>query len=200
MKGRKPKPGARRLAEGDTRRVGAKKLIAQVAAEPKAARGLPPCPARLKGLARETWEFWAEELASMSLDRRPDAQMLEGACVNFARAVKADEEVERLGEVFHEKILSTETYPVFSKENDPDTGKPKVIGHEPKVVGVKQRKNVWVQIADRSWMLVHRFCSEFGLSPASRTRLTIEKKDDGDDDLMKILSRPRKPLPAETVQ
>jgi hypothetical protein len=27
------------------------------------------------------WRFWREELEAMDLDRRPDAMMLEGACV-----------------------------------------------------------------------------------------------------------------------
>jgi P27 family predicted phage terminase small subunit len=186
MPGRKPKPISRQIAEGDPSKHGKGKLREKLAAEPKAARGLPPCPAHIADpRAREAWGFWAEELASMNLDHRPDAQMLEGACVNYASAVKAGLEVARLGEVFHE--------PILSDEKDPETGKFKTIG-------VKQKKNLWVQVRDRSWMLVHRFCSEFGLSPASRTRLTIEKKDDGEDELMKILTRPRKPLPAETIQ
>jgi len=180
MRGRKPKPGARRLAEGDTRKVGASKLREQVAAEPKAARGLPPCPAHVTGKAAEAWEFWAIELADMNLDHRPDAMMLEGACVNYATAVKAGLEVAKLGEVFHE--------PILSDEKDPDTDKFKIIG-------VKQKKNLWVQVRDRSWMLVHRFATEFGLSPVSRARLSIEKKDDAADELARLLATPRERKP-----
>jgi phage terminase small subunit len=35
------------------------------------------------------------------------------------------------------------------------------------------------------------FCSEFGLSPVSRTRLAVDKLDDGEADLMELLGRPR---------
>jgi len=179
MRGRKPKPVAQKLAEGDTWKVGVGKLQEQIAAEPKAARGLPPCPEHVTDpVARDQWDFWAEELAAMDLDRRPDGAMLEGAVVNYAAAVKAGIEVARFGEVIQE--------PIFSEERDPETKKFKVIG-------IKQRKNVWVQIRERSWMLVHRFCSEFGLSPVARTRLTIDKKDTAMDDLLAALSKPRAP-------
>jgi hypothetical protein len=54
-----------------------------------------------------------------------------------------------------------------------------------------------------AWMLLKAFCSEFGLSPVSRTRLAIEKPAAGEDDLLEILSQPRerKPeQPAEVIQ
>ena len=40
-------------------------------------------------------------------------------------------------------------------------------------------------------MLLKAFCSEFGLSPISRTRLSVEKPTVEEDDLMAILSQPR---------
>ena len=52
-------------------------------------------------------------------------------------------------------------------------------------------------------MLLKSFCSEFGLSPVSRTRLTIEKPADGEDELIAILSQPRErkqPPQTEVVQ
>ena len=42
-----------------------------------------------------------------------------------------------------------------------------------------------------AWMLLKAFCSEFGLSPVSRTRLTVEKAVDSEDELIAILSQPR---------
>jgi len=171
MKGRKPKPTSLKIAEGDTRKVGRHKLCGKLEQEPQAAPGLGPCPSRLTGVAAKAWAFWSEELTEMGIACRPDAQMLEGACVNYATAVKADGKVAELGEVFEEPILS-------------DGGE---------VVGTRQRKNLWLLVRDKSWMLVHRFCSEFGLSPASRTRLTIERKDNSEQDLAALLAMPRKP-------
>jgi P27 family predicted phage terminase small subunit len=39
--------------------------------------------------------------------------------------------------------------------------------------------------------IVNDLLREFGLTPSSRTRITIEKEDDGQDELMAILSQPR---------
>jgi P27 family predicted phage terminase small subunit len=176
MRGRKPKPLAMRLAEGDARKVGVRKLKAQIAAEPKASRGLER-PAHLKGIAAATWAFWSEELESMNLDCRPDAPMLEGACVAYARAIAADELVDSRGLIVEQDI--------FDK-----TGS---------IVGSRSVPNQAIAISNAAWKNVKAFCSEFGLSPASRTRLTLEKRDETQEELMELLSSPRKPR-AEKVQ
>ena len=38
---------------------------------------------------------------------------------------------------------------------------------------------------------VNKLCREFGLTPAARTRLTVQKEDSSDDELWAILNRPR---------
>lgn len=179
MKGRKPKPIALREADGDTRRIGANKLREQIAAEPTATHGLPPCPEHIEGVAREAWEFWVAELRDMNLERRPDAQMLEGACVFYARARKADAAVDRDGITIEQSTI------------DEASG-------ERILIGIK--KNPAVDISKDAWTMVHRFCSEFGLSPVSRTRLAIEKKDDAAEDLANLLMRPRPARTSPVVQ
>lgn len=169
MRGRKPKPAALQIAEGDPRKRGARKLKEHLEAEPKAASGLPQCPAHLEGVARDVWEFLVAELESMEMDKRPDALMLEGCCVNYARAVKADAAVNRDGITVEESII------------DDDTGD--------RVV-TKIKKNPAVDVSNRAWAMVHRFCSDFGLSPVSRTRLAIKKDESSTEDLMELLSQP----------
>src|SRR5687767_999843 len=97
MRGRKPKPTARHIAEGDPSKFGVHKLDAKLEAEPKATRGLPPCPNHLKGITRKAWRFWAEELEGMSLDCRPDAMMLEACCVFYQTHVEMYELIEQQG-------------------------------------------------------------------------------------------------------
>lgn len=173
MRGRKPKPTARQIAEGDPRKIGAGKLKAKAEREPSATHGLPACPRHLKGRARASWNFWAVELADMNLDRRPDAQMLEGACVNYGRAVEADLIVQREG------IMQNIT--AVDKESGES-------------VLIKSQYHPAITVSNSAWRQVRAFCSEFGLSPVSRTRLAIEKKDDGQD-LLAILAQPRQPRP-----
>jgi|SRR5947209_7515997 len=169
MRGRKPKPTQHQIAEGDPRKRGVNKLDQKLAAEPKAARGLPACPRHLRGRARAAWNFWKEELEGMKLDCRPDAMMLEGACVNYARAVQNDLILAHGCQV-EEAIL------------DRDTGA---------IIGQKVKNHPAVAVSNACWRNVRAFCSEFGLSPVSRTRLAIEQTDFSDADLTELLSRPR---------
>jgi phage terminase small subunit len=95
IRGRRPKPTRRQIGEGDSAKRGKRKLQEKLNSKPKATRGLPPCPKHVVGLARSAWKFWAEELRAMKLDARSDAMMLEGACVNYARAVQAAAIIQR---------------------------------------------------------------------------------------------------------
>ena len=170
MRGRKPKPLARQIAEGDPRKKGKERLQEQLVSEPIASRGLPDPPAHLVGVAWDAWVFWKEELKAMNLDARPDAMMLEGACVNYARAVDADQIIGREGAVLDE--------PVF------------VQGVRISDI-VRKRKHPAVTVSNAAWSQVKAFCCKFGLSPVSRARLTLDKPDHGDTELWALLTKPR---------
>ena len=172
MKGRPRKPAALCDAEGDTRHMGKKKLQQRIQGEIKAPQGLPPCPEHVQGMARRTWEVVADEIAGMGLDRRPDGQMLEGFCVAYGRAVEADRLIARDG-----LILEVSTI-------DEDTGQKMIL---------KTIANPAVAISVAAWRQVVAFGAQFGLSPVARTRISIERPDTGEADLMAILSAPREP-------
>lgn len=156
----------------------------RLAAGPKAAPGLPPCPKHLRDRARSAWNFWVAELAAMKLDKRPDAPMLEGACRAYERAVKADLIIDAKGLIVQDKSMSV------TKD-----GKKQI-----KTVTVRTRKHPAVEISNRSWLIVKAFCSEFGLSPVSRTRLSVEQAPDDADEFIKMLAAPRTPAATETIQ
>lgn len=170
MRGRKPKPISRQIAEGDPRKKGVHKLNEQLAAEPKASRGLPDCPRHLKGRARAAWNFWRAELEAMNLDSRPDAMMLEGACVSYARAVEADLQVAAWGITIEEQRY----------DND-----------EGELTVMSAKTNPAIAVSNDAWRQVRSFCSDFGFSPVSRTRLAIEKKDPAEQTLAELLAQPR---------
>lgn len=169
MKGRKPKPLAVQIAEGDPSKRGKKKLREAQSLEIQAERGLPACPSHLNGRARETYEFFQAELEKMGLDRRPDVVMLEGAATAYALAVQADQAIETEG-----LMLKT---PILDREGG-------VVGHDIDI-------HPAVRVRDKAWATVRAFCSEFGLSPVSRMRLPQQQPDDGADELMEMLSKPR---------
>lgn len=141
-------------------------------AEPKATRGLPACPEHLKGKARWAWRFWSQELEGMRLDCRPDAMMLEGACVSYQTYVELYELIETQGKL------------VAKKERNPQTGQMEVVDVRPHPA---------LHIRDRALMQMKAFCSEFGLSPVSRARLFVERREADGDDLMALLAQPREP-------
>jgi len=171
MRGRKRKSAARQIADGDPSKRGIHKLEERLEAEPKAARGLPPCPSHLKGHAQKAWDFWCEELDAMGLNCRPDAMMLEGACAAYQTFVEMQEKLQEQGP-FSPK-----------RERNPKTGQMEVVG---------ARAHPGFAIRDRALVLLRSFCSEFGLSPVSRARLSVDHVDNTEDDLLAILSRPRK--------
>jgi len=170
MRGRKPKPTKVQLAEGDPRKHGARVLERRLEGEPKGSQGLPSCPAHLKGLARKAWRMWSEELERMNLDSRPDGPMLQGACIAFETAIECYLTIRKQGRVIAKRVL------------DPQTNTLVVGGLKPHPA---------VAQMNAAWMVLRAFCSEFGLSPVSRTRLAVDKPADADDDLIAILSQPR---------
>jgi len=179
LRGRKPKPTAQQVAEGDPRKLGVHRLEQKAAAEAKGSRGLPNCPPHLKGRARKAWKSWSEELGRMNLDCRPDAQMLEGACVAYEAATDCYEKIQAQGRLVAKRAV------------DPETNK---------LVVVSVKTNPLVGQMNQSWMIMRAFCSEFGLSPVSRTRLIVEKPDDSEDELLEILSQPRERKRNEVIQ
>jgi P27 family predicted phage terminase small subunit len=86
-----------KIAQGDRRQRGKKKLQEQLASQPKGDRGLPECPKRLTGVAREMWNRCAAELKALDIDYATDAVMLEGACVAYAMARLADATLAKEG-------------------------------------------------------------------------------------------------------
>jgi P27 family predicted phage terminase small subunit len=158
------------IAEGDPTKRGVHKLDARREAEARATRGLQRCPAHLTGEARKTWLFWSRELEAMELDCRPDGPMLEGACVAYSTYVKMHRKIEEQGEL------------VARKERNPATNQLEVVDVRPHPA---------LRIRDRALGLLRSFCSEFGLSPVSRVRLSVQPREAGTDDLMALLTQPR---------
>jgi P27 family predicted phage terminase small subunit len=148
---RKRKPIQLQIAEGDPRQRGKRKLHEKLACAILPVSGLD-CPSHLKGRARSTWNRWKRELEIMDLDSRCDAEMLEGACVHYARAVQADLQIAKEGITVREPVI--------------------VNGHAHSTL-TRIKKNPAVTVSDASWLIVKAFCSEFGLSPASRMRLQV---------------------------
>jgi P27 family predicted phage terminase small subunit len=109
----------------------------------------------------------------MQMDFRADAAILEGACVNYARALAADEILKRTGCQITEEMWDRT--------------------RKRKKLGTRLRNHPAVAVSHAAWRNVAAFCAELGLTLASRQRLSIDPNasDGSRDELMELLSAPR---------
>lgn len=170
MVGRKPKPISQQINEGDPRKRGVNKLREQLAAEPKASRGLPDCPRHLRGCARAKWNEWRAELEVMDIDRRCDAAMLEVACMAFEAVSKSYDTFQKEGRIVEFFDIKRQATVL---RNHPAVGQ-------------------W----ERASAIMKGFCAEFALSPASRSRTKTEDKPDTQKSIAQLLAVPRAPRAA----
>jgi len=114
--------------------------------EPQLAAGVPDIPAHLNDVARAEWERIAPQLAAAGVLTQADRAALAGYCVAWARWVEAEEKVRASGLLLKDK----------------DSG--------------KLFKNPFLAIANEALAQMRGFASEFGLSPASRSRVKAQGK------------------------
>lgn len=157
MAGRPRKPTALLEAEGAFKKNPKRKVERKN--EPTFRKGVIR-PKHLKGLASATWDALVEEMDAIGLLQRVDSQALEAACVAYAQAVSAENAIAKHGM----------TYSVVDQ-----------IGNE------IPRKRPEVDVLNAAWGRYRSFCTEFGLTPASRSRLGVGKQEDQPKTLAEVL-------------
>ena len=176
MRGARPKPLDIHLQNGDPSHKGRANIKQQLESPVmNPSTGYGPPPEDLNETGQELWKMLTVELEKMKQAKLPDFGALHGACRCYGEAVRADRLVDLHGML------------IESKRFNEDTGELEVMDLKP---------NPAVSISLKYWALYARFCSEFGLTPVSRTRLA-NHADGGEsqkqmaEELQAILSRPR---------
>lgn len=107
QRGRKPKPTALKLLEGNP---GFRPLNEK---EPKVPKemGLPECPAWLMDAAKEEWYRLAKVLSDMGVLTAIDMAAFAGYCQNFARWKEAEEFIAEHGSTFETATGYIAQYP-----------------------------------------------------------------------------------------
>ena len=126
--------------------------------EPKPANAIPRCPAWLTGEGRKEWRRICPQLKRMGVLTKIDRTALGAFCKAYSRWLKAERELEKIGEL----IKSPSGYSI---------------------------QNPWLAISNKSMKQMLEIMREFGMSPASRAGLHVEKQPDADDPLSKLLAR-----------
>lgn len=119
--------------------------------EPKPRQKKPSCPKHLTGEARREWNRMSKQLFDLGLLTEVDRAALAGYCQLWARWVEAEEEMRR---------------PTFRMVTTTDNGYPVV--------------SPWMGIASQAMKQMLRFLTEFGMTPAARSRVTVATEEEAD--------------------
>ena len=135
MRGRKPKPTALKLIEGNR---GKRRLNES---EPKPPPGAPDCPEWLHPEAAMEWSRVVPALDLLGLLTKVDQVALAVYCQAWARYVEAEQAITSGGSVIEGRY------------------------------GI--RPSPYVSISNRAVATMRAYCTEFGLTPSSRGRMSI---------------------------
>ena len=159
MRGRRPKPTHLKLVQGDARNVGRKKLEEKAAREAKIPPALPMPPPELLDEAKVEWGRISSQLYDAGLLTDVDRGALAACCQAYGRWMQAERimaDLQKRDPIFQGLMIKTAK------------------GH--------MVQNPLVGTANKAMSDYVRFCTEFGLTPSSRSRTTPvgDPKDDDD--------------------
>jgi P27 family predicted phage terminase small subunit len=161
VRGRKPKPTALKLLQGNP---GKRSLNGR---EPRPEVVAPDRPDWLSPAAAAEWERVVPELLALGLLTRLDRAALCAYCQAYAELQRATEMIEAEG-----LILDVE---VFNRAGD--------------VTGTVRKPHPAVRLQRDAFHRVKAFLCEFGLTPSSRTRLRTPEAPAESDPIAELMRR-----------
>lgn len=132
--------------------------------EPKPTPIAPRCPQFLHKDAKREWKRIVPELERLGLLTVVDMAALVGYCESWAQYKEAIEFIHDNGSV----------YELERKEG-----------------GVYLQQYPQVSIANKALLQIRAFCTEFGMTPSSRARMSVPGAEDPDDGMEKLLRKTR---------
>lgn len=159
MRGRKPKPTNLKLLEGNP---GKRPLPAN---EPKPRPISPKCPAWLNREAKRLWKKLMPELERLGLMTIINGPAFEAVCQSYATWVHCEKYLEK-----HGLTLDLERH---DKEGN--------------VIGTYVQQRPEVAIGQKALQAMKAFCTEFGLTPASMSRISTGRGAEDDDPMERLL-------------
>lgn len=151
MAGRKPRPTAIKILEGEPNkdRINLR--------EPKPKLGRPTCPAHLSGAARYEWRRIVPELEALGLLTQIDRAALAAYCQAYGRWVIAERKLSQLSSMSADKMA-----------------------YLYKTTNGNLIINPLLSVANKAMEHMHKFLVEFGMTPSSRSRITVAATDTED--------------------
>jgi len=161
MSGPPPKPTKLKQLEGNPSKRPLKD------SEPNPASTIPTCPMFIKGAARREWTRITKELYVLGLLTKIDRSALAGYCQAYGRWYEAEQQINDLGKL--------------------SKGKLKFLY---KTTNGNLVMNPLLSVANKAMEQMHKFLVEFGMTPASRTRISVSASE-SEDPLDKLLNTSR---------
>jgi len=127
---------------------------------------IPEMPEGLCELAQQEWKAMVPQLETMGMISRIDGKALAAYCQTYARWIQAEDEVQRLGIMIEEHVV--------------------IAGEE---IGSNYKRNPAIGISNEALKLMKSFLIEFGMTPASRSRIRIDKPKEDEDPFDMFLRR-----------
>jgi P27 family predicted phage terminase small subunit len=153
MRGRKPKPTHLKLVMGNP---GRRPLNEN---EPQPEVALPAVPTHLSDVAKVEWGRIANELHELGMLTRLDRAQLAAYCQAYADWVEAEEKLAKFGKVIMSPKKTTTRRAKDGSEIVESSGGYPI-------------QSPYLAIRNKSLEQIHKFATEFGLSPSSRSRIT----------------------------
>lgn len=126
--------------------------------EPIPESAIPSCPDKLDGAAKYEWKRITKELFQLGILSRIDRADLAAYCSSYARWMECEDKIKEL------------------KTKNPDS-----LGVLYKTTNGNLIISPLLSVLKGEREACHKFLVEFGMTPASRTRINVEKKNDEDE-------------------
>lgn len=136
--------------------------------EPTAAAGVPDMPQGLSAAAQEEWHRIIPILRDMRVLTIAYSAAVAGYCQAYARWFEAEADIVEHGSIIEEPIIRRRR------------------GEDDEIAGYKRKKNPAVAIANEAMKIMRAFLSDFGLSPASLSK--VSRNEEQEQELDDILS------------
>jgi phage terminase small subunit len=143
--------------------------------EPKPASAVPDCPSFIKGAARKEWHRLAGELYTLGLLTRIDRGALAAYCIAWGQLEEAEAELSKMKKTFREMQKLKKKNPSLK------------VNISNGMVAVTSNGNAIIEpllsVRKQAMEQMHKFLTEFGMTPAARSRIVIDKAESIDDAL-----------------
>ena len=157
----KPKPTKLKILEGNP----GKRPLNDKEPQPKVAR--PSCPSHLTDEAKAEWNRIIPELETLGLISQIDRAALAAYCQAYGRWVKAEKALKAIEDKFEN--VNSGSGLCYQTSNGNWVMQP------------------LVSVANKALEQMHKFLVEFGMTPASRTRISVNASE-AEDPLDNLLN------------